>query len=165
MQSGHHKPPAKFGALLGMAPGGVPIYSSDYDSADEREYPTRQSYQSYIDGVFMGYKWQCVEFARRWLYLNKGYIFEDIPMAYDIFDLRHVRPPREMPDYIARRRPCRDFEKFRPLFEQCQAELDSGERFTMSFSREQGMAVGDFYILRGLLTYIAEKRDPVWSGR
>jgi len=91
MQSGHDKPPAKFGALLGMAPGGVPIYSSDYDSVDEREYPTRQSYQSYIDGVFMGYKWQCVEFARRWLYLNKGYIFEDIPMAYDIFDLRHAR--------------------------------------------------------------------------
>ena len=65
MQPGVNKTPAKFGTLLGMAPGGVPIYSSDYDSADEREYPTRQSYQSYIDGVFMGYKWQCVEFARR----------------------------------------------------------------------------------------------------
>lgn len=91
MQPGANKTPARFGTLLGMAPGGVPIYSSDYDSADEREYPTRQSYQSYIDGVFMGYKWQCVEFARRWLYLNKGYVFDDIPMAYDIFNLRHVR--------------------------------------------------------------------------
>ncbi len=88
---GNQKSPARFGTLLGVAPGGVPVYSSDYDSADEREYPTRQSYQSYIDGVFMGYKWQCVEFARRWLYLNKGYIFEDIPMAYDIFNLRAVR--------------------------------------------------------------------------
>ncbi|MFZ5655415.1 MAG: bifunctional glutathionylspermidine amidase/synthase [Pseudomonadota bacterium] len=91
MQSKARKPPARFGTLLGMAPGGVPIYSSDYDSADEREYPTRQSYQSHIDGVFMGYKWQCVEFARRWLYLNRGYIFDDIPMAYDIFDLRFAR--------------------------------------------------------------------------
>lgn len=91
MQSKGRKTPARFGALLGMAPGGVPIYSSDYDSADEREYPTRQSYQSHLDGVFMGYKWQCVEFARRWLYLNKGYIFDDIPMAYDIFDLRFAR--------------------------------------------------------------------------
>jgi glutathionylspermidine amidase/synthetase len=39
----------------------------------------------------MGYKWQCVEFARRWLYLNKGYIFDDVAMAYNIFDLRSVR--------------------------------------------------------------------------
>ena len=78
MQRHHRGAPAKFGTRLGTAPGGVPIYSSDYDSADESEYPTRQSYQSYVDGVFMGYKWQCVEFARRWLYLNKGYIFEDI---------------------------------------------------------------------------------------
>jgi len=91
MKPGIAKAPAKFGTLLGVAPGGVPIYSSDYDSVDEREYPTRQSYQSHVDGVFMGYKWQCVEFARRWLYLNKGYIFEDIPMAYDIFNLRFVR--------------------------------------------------------------------------
>lgn len=81
--------------------------------------------------------------------------------ALEIFDLRNVRKPMEMPDYVARRRRCRDFERFRPLFEQCQADLDCGERFTMSFSREQGMEVGDFYILRGLLTYIADKRDPV----
>jgi len=39
----------------------------------------------------MGYKWQCVEFARRWLYLNRGYIFDDVAMAYEIFRLRAVR--------------------------------------------------------------------------
>jgi glutathionylspermidine amidase/synthetase len=39
----------------------------------------------------MGHKWQCVEFARRWLYLNYGYVFDDIAMAYDIFRLTSVR--------------------------------------------------------------------------
>ena len=39
----------------------------------------------------MGHKWQCVELARRWLYVNKGYVFDDIAMAYDIFRLRNVR--------------------------------------------------------------------------
>ena len=68
-------------------PGGVPAYSCDYDSADDEELPTRQAYRSYIDGVYMGHKWQCVEFARRWLYLNHGYVFDDIAMAYDIFRL------------------------------------------------------------------------------
>ncbi len=82
--------PARFGIVLGVGPGDVPVYSSDYDSADPAELPTRQAYRSQIDGVYMGHKWQCVELARRWMYLNKGYIFEDIAMAYDIFGLRQV---------------------------------------------------------------------------
>tara|TARA_R110002167_G_scaffold51630_2_gene149299 strand:+ start:1092 stop:2996 length:1905 start_codon:yes stop_codon:yes gene_type:complete len=81
---------ARFGTLLGHGPGDVAVYSSDYSSADKSELPTREAYRSYVDGVFMGYKWQCVELARRWLYLNKGYIFDDIAMAYDIFRLRTV---------------------------------------------------------------------------
>jgi len=83
--------PEKFGSIIGIAPGNVPAYSCDYDSADDEELPTRQSYRSYVDGVYMGHKWQCVEFARRWLYSNYGYVFDDIAMAYDIFRLSHVR--------------------------------------------------------------------------
>ncbi|GAB4367254.1 MAG: bifunctional glutathionylspermidine amidase/synthase [Kiloniellaceae bacterium] len=85
----HHR--AKFGTLLGTAPGAVPVYSSDYNSADPHQLPNREAYRSYIDGVFMGYKWQCVELARRWLYVNRGYVFDDIAMAYDIFRLRDVK--------------------------------------------------------------------------
>ena len=84
-------PARDFGELLGYAPGNVAVYSSDYDSADESIYPNRSAYRSYLDGIYMGYKWQCVEFARRWMYLNHGYIFDDIAMAYDIFELRSVR--------------------------------------------------------------------------
>lgn len=84
-------PPARFGTVLGLAPGDVPVYSSHYESADPHELPNRQAYRSYVDGIFMGYKWQCVEFARRWMYLNRGYTFDDIAMAYDIFELRSVR--------------------------------------------------------------------------
>jgi len=72
MTSDSSRPIAPFGTLLGVAPGNVPVYSSDYDSADDKELPNRHAYRSYVDGIFMGYKWQCVEFARRWLYLNKG---------------------------------------------------------------------------------------------
>jgi len=83
-------PPEKFGTLLGHAPGGVAIYSSHYPSAEAEEYPDRDAYRSFLDGVYMGYKWQCVEFARRWLYVNHGVVFDDVAMAYDIFSLRHV---------------------------------------------------------------------------
>lgn len=86
-----HQHPANFGTLLGLAPGDVPVYSSHYPSADKSLYEDRRSFRSYVDGIFMGYKWQCVELARRWLYINRGYVFEDVAMAYDIFELRHVR--------------------------------------------------------------------------
>ncbi|MCP5208070.1 MAG: bifunctional glutathionylspermidine amidase/synthase [Hahellaceae bacterium] len=82
---------APFGTLLGYAPGNVAVYSSDYDTASDEEFPKRSAFRSYLDGIYMGYKWQCVEFARRWMYINKGYIFDDISMAFDIFELRSVR--------------------------------------------------------------------------
>lgn len=80
-----------FGHLLGFAPGSVAAYSSDYPSASKEDYPKRSDFRNYVDGIYMGYKWQCVEFARRWMYLNKGYIFDDVAMAFDIFNLRSVR--------------------------------------------------------------------------
>ena len=80
-----------FGGVQGVTADGVVSYSSDYDTVDETQYPNRKAFRSYYDGVYMGYKWQCVEFARRWLYINKGQIFNDVAMAYEIFKLRSIR--------------------------------------------------------------------------
>lgn len=44
--------------------------------------------------MYTGEKWQCVEFARRWLLINYGYTFGDVPMAYHILDERHVTMQR-----------------------------------------------------------------------
>jgi len=82
---------ARFGSILGHAPGGVSAHSSHYESADPEEHPDHDSFRNYLDGEYMGYKWQCVEFARRWLYVNEGVVFDDVPMAYDIFRLRTLR--------------------------------------------------------------------------
>ncbi len=89
--SADKKPAEKFGTMLGLAPGDVPVYSCDYKSADDEQLPDRHAYRSYHDGIYMGHKWQCVEFARRWLYINKGYLFDDVAMAFDIFELDSVR--------------------------------------------------------------------------
>ncbi|WP_392561028.1 bifunctional glutathionylspermidine amidase/synthase [Orbus sturtevantii] len=80
-----------FGTLLGYAPGGVAIYSSDYSSVNKDDYPDDASFRSYIGHEYMGYKWQCVEFARRFLYLNYGVVFTDVGMAHEIFSLRILR--------------------------------------------------------------------------
>ncbi|CAK9886616.1 MAG: Bifunctional glutathionylspermidine synthetase/amidase [Candidatus Erwinia impunctatus] len=82
---------APFGTLLGYAPGGVAIYSSDYESLEEDEPRDDADFRHYLDNEYMGYKWQCVEFARRFLYLNYGTVFTDVGMAYEIFSLRYLR--------------------------------------------------------------------------
>ena len=45
----------------------------------------------FYDGIYTGYRYQCVELARRYLIVNHGVTFESIPMAYDIFQLKFVK--------------------------------------------------------------------------
>jgi len=118
--------PAPFGTLLGHAPGGVPAYSSDYESAKDDELPDRHSYRHYVDGIYMGHKWQCVEFARRFLYLNRGQVFDDVGMAYEIFELTSIRDLEH-----DRRLPMRSFENGarRPPEPGCLLIWDAGGEF------------------------------------
>jgi hypothetical protein len=75
----------------------------------------------------------------------------------DIHDLRHVpEKVTTMPDEISRRKPAEDFDEFRPLFTQCQADLKSGDRKLIPFRNEQQITAGRFYVLRGVLLYVAE---------
>lgn len=91
MNTDDHANNAPFGTLLGYAPGGIAIYSSDYSTIDENEYTDDSAMRSYVNGEYMGMKWQCVEFARRFLYINYGLVFTDVGMAYEIFSLRFLR--------------------------------------------------------------------------
>lgn len=50
--------------------------------------PEDAEFRSYIGNEYMGHKWQCVEFARRFLFLNHGFVFTDVGMAWEIFSLR-----------------------------------------------------------------------------
>ncbi|OFZ21570.1 MAG: bifunctional glutathionylspermidine amidase/synthase [Bdellovibrionales bacterium RIFOXYA1_FULL_36_14] len=84
---------APFDTLLGIGPKGLKVYSSNYDSIKKSIKSDRDSFRSYFDNIWMGFKWQCVELARRWMYLNTGYTFEDVPMAYDIFKLKDIKNP------------------------------------------------------------------------
>jgi len=41
--------------------------------------------------IYTGMKWQCVEYARRWLIENKGYTFNSVKYAYQIWDLDNAK--------------------------------------------------------------------------
>lgn len=89
----------------------------------------------------------------------------DVPDE-DIHTLRHVPKPSAQPDEIARRRPCKDFEHFEPLFKACQAELRSGVRRLVKFRDEQAVKEGAFYVLNGVLVFVAKEGErKVEHGR
>ena len=79
----------------------------------------------------------------------------------DITELRHVRPVAEKraAEEIANRETCADFDKFKPLFEKVQAELDAGLRTTRPFEAKSEIEVGRFFVLKGMKAYVAVKGD------
>ncbi|MDE0377846.1 MAG: GIY-YIG nuclease family protein [Rhodospirillales bacterium] len=78
--------------------------------------------------------------------------------APDITHLRHVRSSAEKrsAEEIATRSKCRDFEKFRPLFEQVQQELDAGLRETRPLGIQADIEPGRFFIVGGQKAFVAE---------
>lgn len=85
----------------------------------------------------------------------------------DITTLRHVRSRAEIEaaEEIARRKPCADFEKFRPLFDAVQADVRNGVRETLPFNKDIGYKTdarirkGEFFILGGQYAYVAEMEE------
>jgi len=81
----------------------------------------------------------------------------------DITVLRHVRSSAEKraAEEIADRTPCKDFEKFAPLFEKVKRELGSGERQTRLFHTRSidEIQEGTFFIVGGQIAYVAKVGD------
>lgn len=84
------------------------------------------------------------------------------PEPDDITVLRHVRSHAEIraAEEIANRTRCKDFARFKPLFDEAEAGLKTGEWQTRPFGKDAGVEVGDFFILAGQTVYVAEMGDP-----
>lgn len=78
----------------------------------------------------------------------------------DIFAMRHARAKAARPDKISERKPARDFDRFKPLFDECVSDLVSGRRKSLKFANEQEINAGEFFILNGVMVYVAEVNDP-----
>jgi hypothetical protein len=88
----------------------------------------------------------------------------DVAGADDITVLRHVRTSAEKraAEEVADRKPCEDFETFRPLFERVQAEVKTGMRQSQPIEAgRRAIEAGDFFVLDGLTLYVAEVGEPL----
>ena len=76
----------------------------------------------------------------------------------DINELRHVRPYTEIKaaEEIANRMPCTDFDRFKALFDEAGTGLKAGTWMTKPFIKNASIELGDFFIIGGQITYVAE---------
>ncbi|HQG38658.1 MAG TPA: GIY-YIG nuclease family protein [Chitinophagales bacterium] len=74
-----------------------------------------------------------------------------------IFDLKHIRinAEREKAKEIAKRKKCKEFELYEPLFKQCNVELKNGLRQLIKFN-EDHIKQGSFFVVDGMLAYVKE---------
>lgn len=83
----------------------------------------------------------------------------------DVTNLVHVRSRDEIKaaEEIAQRNPCKDFENFRPTFDNVQRELQIGERKTLKYEDYAEVKTGDLFILDGQKVIVAEMGEPFVS--
>lgn len=85
----------------------------------------------------------------------------------DIFTLQHVTAEKkDQPDDIAQRQPCADYPRFEPLFNVLHERLKNGAFSLERFIHKLKIVEGDFFILNGLVGYVANVGEALeqYSG-
>jgi hypothetical protein len=84
---------------------------------------------------------------------------ESAPTEDDLTVLKHVKSysekQRDKADEIGTRDACEDFEKFKPLFEAVQGDINTGRRKTIPFDKDGSIEEGNWFILSGQKAYVA----------
>lgn len=71
-----------------------------------------------------------------------------------IFNMRHVNAgPRAESDFVAKRKPIKDFKRYELQFKQTHSELRSGVRLLQNFS-EKDIIAGKYFVMDGVLLYV-----------
>jgi glutathionylspermidine amidase/synthetase len=68
-----------FGEIIGITDQNVIAFSNENSNNQD----------NYYNGIYTGLKYECVEFARRWLIIVYGITFESVDHAKDIYNLNH----------------------------------------------------------------------------
>ena len=85
----------------------------------------------------------------------------------DIFNLKNIPKNRANTDFVARRKPCKNFKDYENNFKQTQKEINKGKRKLIKFKEHQ-LKEGRYYILDGILLYlekIEEKNIKNFEGK
>jgi len=90
-------------------------------------------------------------------------LLDDETGVLDTSDLP-TRVQRNDPDEVAQRVKSQDFERFAPLFQQKHAELADGVSKLVKFRSLGQITEGAFFVLSGVMAFVAEVRQPETSA-
>lgn len=73
-----------------------------------------------------------------------------------LFELKNIKPTeksRAETDFVARRKPCKDFSKYESLFKSVQKDLKEGKRKLIEF-KLGNLRQGAYYVHNGILFFV-----------
>ena len=83
-------------------------------------------------------------------------LLEEESGLLDMSNLPKAPRRQEQKGDVAKRKRCKDFERFQPLFRQKHAELSEGLAQLVPFRGIASITAGQFFVLGGLIVFVAE---------
>lgn len=71
----------------------------------------------------------------------------------NIFDIKNIPKQKNKTDFVARRKPCKNFKNYEGKFKEIQKDLSEGKRKLIHF-KESHLKADRYYILDGILLYL-----------
>ena len=78
----------------------------------------------------------------------------------NIFNLKNIPKKKDKTDFVARRKPCKNFKDYENKFKKIQKEIKEGKR-KLIIHKEHHLKEGRYFILDGILLFLEKINDPV----
>ena len=78
----------------------------------------------------------------------------------NIFNLKNIPKKKDKTDFVARRKPCKNFKDYEDKFKEVQKEIKEGKR-KLIIHKEHHLKDGRYFVLDGILLFLEKIEDPV----
>ena len=78
-----------------------------------------------------------------------------------LFDIKNIKDKRKYneTDFVARRKPCKDFDKYQQMFKDIHKDLKVGRRKLIPYKEKQLNDEGRFFVHNGMVLLLEKIND------
>ena len=78
----------------------------------------------------------------------------------NIFNLKNIPKKKDKTDFVARRKPCKNFKDYEAKFKEIQKDIKEGKR-KLIIHKEHHLKEGNYFVLDGILLFLEKIDDPI----
>jgi len=78
----------------------------------------------------------------------------------NIFNLKNIPAEKIKTDFVARRKPCKNFKEYEDKFKEIQKDIKEGKR-KLIIHKEHHLKEGRYFVLDGILLFLEKIDDPI----